>query len=233
MVVDIRPKAPKKRRSLKRRLIAAALVLCVLTVLGTIYVDRRLSPLLKSVSVASAKSIATRAINEAVNEKMQTLDITYDELIGFEKDGEGRITALKANSIRINDIKSSVSVAVLDKILKVENTVIYIPIGNILNGEIFLGRGPKLEIKLSTVGSVQADVDNVFLSAGINQTRHQVVLKLTAIVGIILPRSTEYAEVTTNVVIAETVLVGTVPFSYTRVEGDDQSLVEKINDYAK
>lgn len=233
MVVDIRPKAPKKRRSLKRRLIAAALVLCVLTVLGTIYVDRRLSPLLKSVSVASAKSIATRAINEAVNEKMQTLDIAYDELIGFEKDGEGRITALKANSIRINDIKSSVSVAVLDKILKVENTVIYIPIGNILNGEIFLGRGPKLEIKLSTVGSVQADVDNVFLSAGINQTRHQVVLKLTAIVGIILPRSTEYAEVTTNVVIAETVLVGTVPFSYTRVEGDDQSLVEKINDYAK
>ena len=51
-------------------------------------------------------------------------------------------------------------------------------------------------------------------------------------VGIMLPGSTEYAEVTTKIVIAETVLVGIVPDSYTRVEGDQQDIVGRINDYA-
>jgi len=232
MVVDIRKQPSKKRRSLKRRLIAALCLLCSLALLCTVYIDQRLKPIMKSVAVANAKSIATRAVNEAVNEKMKTLNVLYDELVTFEKDADGRITALKTNSFKINDIKSSISVAVLDKVLAVKNTSVYIPMGNIVNGELFLGRGPKIEIKMSTVGSVQADVDNVFISAGINQTRHQIVLKLTAIVGIILPGSTEYAEVTTKIVIAETVLVGTVPDSYTRVDGDDQGIVGKINDYA-
>ena len=47
--------------------------------------------------------------------------------------------------------------------------------------------------------------------AGINQTRHQILLDVTVAVEILLPGSTLNTEIGAQIPVAETVIVGTVP----------------------
>ena len=70
-----------------------------------------------------------------------------------------------------------------------------------------------------------------FESCGINQTRHQILLSVEVQAGAILSQYRVDVEVPTEYVLAETVLVGSVPDSYTHVLTDDQELLGEINDY--
>lgn len=193
----------------------------------------RIRPMIRPIAIAQAKSIATRAINTAVAAKLSESDITYDDLISLEKDSENRVTALKVNTIEVNKLKSELSVAVLDKVAQLDRTEIKIPLGNIINNELFSNLGPKITVSLNPVGFVETNIINSFFSAGINQTRHQILLEITVTIGIIMPTYTEYASVTTEIVIGESVLLGSVPNSYTNVGADEdsQQLWDKINNF--
>ena len=88
------------------------------------------------------------------------------------------------------------------------------PLGNLIGGDIFSGRGPSISFKLLPYGSVVVDVANEFTSAGINQTLHRIVLTVSAGLSIVLPLSSVNATVQSGVVVAETIIVGGVPERY-------------------
>ena len=89
-----------------------------------------------------------------------------------------------------------------------------------------------MEFKVLPVGYVQTEIYNSFQSAGINQTLHQIMLKVTATVSAVIPAYTVTTDVTTNLCIAQTIIVGKVPTAYTDINGEQSDLIGQINDYA-
>ena len=66
------------------------------------------------------------------------------------------------------------------------------------------------------------------LAAGINQTRHQILLHVDVYTGILLPGFTASTKVSNEIAVAETVIVGGVPQTYTYFSTTE----DKIEDYA-
>ena len=178
------------------------------------YSELKIRPIITSMAEAHARSIGARVIGETINEEMAVSNITYDDLVSFEKDSGGKISALKTNIILVNKLKSRLSVIILNKLSDMEDINLYLPVGNLLNGEFLSGRGPKIEVILLPVGSVTTNISNVFTSAGINQTRHQIIFEVRVTVSIIMPFSVESTDITTSISIAETIIVGDVPNMY-------------------
>lgn len=224
---------PKKKRTLLFRIVRSCIFIIAICTLIYFAIDFKLRPIIRTMGTANAKAIATRAIYDAVNSELDKDDIKYDDLITLEKNSENRVTALRTNMIKMNKLKARLSVSILNKITSIEESTIRIPLGNIIDGEALSGQGPKISFKIVPVGTVTADMINVFQAAGINQTRHQIILQVKVTVGVIMPNYSTSAEVSTAIPIAETVIIGEVPPNYTNVEGDPSSMLEKINNYVK
>ena len=82
------------------------------------------------------------------------------------------------------------------------------------------------------MGSVNASFASEFTSAGINQTRHRILINTSVYISVMLPTGSAGTEVISEAVIAETVIVGDVPDSYTNIEDNESELLDKINNYA-
>ncbi|WHH59255.1 sporulation protein YunB [Petroclostridium sp. X23] len=181
--------------------------------------DRKIRPTVVSIAEARAKYIASRAINEAVNEKIAEDNLRYEDLITFQKNNEGQIMALQANIIKMNQLKTAISMSIQQKIVNIDSTQINVPIGNVINSQMLAGWGPRIPVKLLPVGTAQADFKSSFQTAGINQTKHQILLEIHSNVSVLLPMIKSNSEVTTAIPVAETIIVGSVPDQYINVEG--------------
>ncbi len=133
--------------------------------------------------------------------------------------------------MRINTLKSRVLQAVLNGINAIEPSKISIPLGTVLGIDVLLDRGPRIHVRIASVSVLEADTRNEFTAAGINQTHHRVLLNVKAEVNIILSRKQVATEVSSRVLVAETVIVGQVPSAFTYVVGDKSDTIGIIDDY--
>lgn len=204
----------KKKKKIFIKILIFFMILALIFFIVLKYAEVKIRPIISSMATSQARSLASRVVSEAIYEEIESDNITYDTLVSFEKDTAGSITALKTNIIMINKLKSRLAVVILNKLSNVDNLTLYIPVGNLINGEFLSGRGPKIEVRLLPVGSVTTDISNVFTDAGINQTRHQILLDVRVVISVIMPFSVESTDILTSICIAETVIVGTVPEMY-------------------
>ena len=202
-------------------MLIALMIGCLLLCAGAYFIAERLRPMICPIAVAEAKSIATMSINTAVNQELSVAEIGYDDLITLEMDAENRVTALKANTLEINKLRASLTVAIQSKVDQIQDSIVEIPLGTVVNNELLSGVGPN--IQLAPVGFVETDITNSFSAAGINQTRHQVILSVSATIAIVMPAATEYAQVETSIVLGESVLVGKVPQNYTNIGSSEDA----------
>lgn len=192
--------------------------------------DARLRPAVREYALTRASYLATKAINDAVNEELETDEIDYLDLVTLEKDDSGRVTALHTNIIKVNNLKSKMSNIIIEELSRLDTSQIAVPLGNATGIDFFSGMGPNIDIEIIPLGSASTDFKSAFSSAGINQTRHRITMEISADVTILLPRDAVTQTVTTQVNVAETVIVGIVPDSYTNIE-DSRSAEEKVIDF--
>ena len=98
---------------------------------------------------------------------------------------------------------------------------------------IFAGQGPALHVGIASLGYADADFISAFTSAGVNQTRHQILLEIHAEARLMTTFGGCDVQLTTQMAVTDTVIVGTVPESYTYIDDTEQSLLGKVNDYAE
>jgi sporulation protein YunB len=188
-----------------------------------IYGEKRISPIVQKLALSRVTYLAEKAINEAVIEQITENGVEYDTFVTLVTNTNGEVTALKTNMLNVNHFKSDVSVRVIEKLKAIDTSELSIPLGNIINAELLSGRGPRLRVRLVPTGSAQTDVFSKFSSAGINQTLHQIMVEVKASVSVLLPYTNTSTTVSSLVSIAETVIVGNVPQSYTYLEDTGQS----------
>ncbi len=202
----------------KRRILAIGIAIFIVILTAVYIFETRLSSVVCEMAENRVKAKAAIIMSTAIFEEVEHDDITYDRLVSFEKDENGRITALKTNIIEINRLKSKLSVKILEELSNMDTASLEIPIGTVIGGEIFGGKGPGLKVEVIPVGTVEAEIDNEITSAGINQSRHQILMKVTADITVITTGSRFATTVESYVCIAETVIVGEVPNSYTNIQ---------------
>ena len=221
------------RRRLDRRVLmrALALLLAVSLLALTLTATARMRPLLESLATTRVSNTVNRIIFEAVNEAIQNGDISYERLISLEKDKEGKITAVHSNMAAFNRLQAQILDIILAKIDQVSARELSIPIGTLTGSALLAGRGPRIRVRMESVGSSTARFNNQFESAGINQTKHQIILEVEVSVAILLPGFTTATKVSTAVTVAETVIVGAVPDTYTYFSTTPDTYEEDLKDY--
>jgi len=195
----------------------AVFLLLVLLVGVGIYLHIVVAPLLQELAKARVENRASYIINEAIDEQLRNGEIDYDNIIFLEKDINGTITALKTNIAEVNRLKTQILSIVDTMLLDLDVNEIGLPLGSLILPELFSGTGPKLPVKVLSISNSDAEYRNVFSSAGINQTSHQIMMDVVIDMTILTPVGAETVEAVSSVVVAETVIVGTVPQSYVSV----------------
>lgn len=221
------------RRRLARlrlaRLGAAALGALALTAL--LIAAGRMRPLLTSLATTRVSNAITQVVSQAVDEAIASGELDYENLVNFEKDNDGKITAVRSNMAAFNLLQSHILQTVLERINQVSVRDLSIPIGSLTGSALLSGRGPRITVRMESVGSSEANFRNAFTSAGINQTKHQIILTIDVYVSILLPGFTTATKVSNSFVVAETVIVGSVPDSYTYFSTDPETYEEDLKDY--
>ena len=188
------------------------LVLAVLVLFGTLHIGRVLRDLSGQMALSDAKDTAIDTVNEAMLLMMSRGNYDYDYFVDLGVGSDGQVTSLNANMSRIN----AFSAALLDYIgqLDRKNIRVSIPLGNLTGSSLLLGRGPEIEIQMIMLTSPHIEFHSELSAAGINQTEHRLLLDVIVDIDVLIPWGSVETQATTEVLIAQTVIVGRVPNLY-------------------
>ena len=199
----------------RQRVLIWLTVIFALLLALTVAVVLHMKPVVVDLATARTSNAVNRIVVAAVNDAVESGRIDYAQLVDFDKDAEGHVTALRSNMAAFNRLQASIADDILQRMAEVSSTDLAIPIGTLTGSPLLAGRGPCLRVRMQSVGTATARFDNQFSSAGINQTRHRIILDVDVHVSILLPGLTTYTKVSNEISVAETVIVGGVPETYT------------------
>ena len=170
-------------------------------------------------AVTQVKNTTSDLTNDAIARQIADGIIQYDRIVYFEKDLDGRITALKTNMSEINRLKTDILNIINDEILALDTSDIGIPLGSLFLPELFSGKGPAIPVHILSIRNSDATFASNFSHAGINQTLHQLIMDVSVDVAILVLGHTESFTINSEVVVAETVIVGSVPNTFLQTNG--------------
>lgn len=203
----------KKKKSFEikhARFILLILALCLIFNSILYFFNEKISPVILKVAEDKLKNEATTIIYETALD-IYSKDFNYKEIIIIEKDEEGNITLLRADTVRLNYLASKLILASNDKIEALENLNIKVPIGYASNNLAVKNVGPKIKINLQQLGNVTSDYESVFEGAGINQTIHKIYLNVSIKLRVAIPLNSKDIEIACRIPVSETIIVGKIP----------------------
>ncbi len=206
------------RRWCKRFLIRM-LALVIILLAGLIWFRGKYHNVIFSLAETQVKNSTSDLVNDAIDEQIEAGTIQYDRIVYFEKDLNGRITALKTNMSEVNRLKTDILNIINDEILALDTSGLGIRIGSLFLPELFSGRGPSIPVQILSIRNSDASFHSDFSEAGINQTLHQLNMQVSVDVAVLVLGRTESFTVSSQVVVAETVIVGQVPEAFLHTGG--------------
>lgn len=198
------------------------LLLLVMAICG-IMIERNLSQTMLDMAYARAYSIAVETVNRAVKKVIEE-GVGYEELVISQLDAQGRVTMLRANTMRMNEIATKTALMAEEELNSIENQTVNIPLGAALGVRFLAGFGPRISVQILPIGAVSTSFETQFESAGINQTRHKIFLTLRTTVSLIIPSGSQRVEVNSSIPIAESIIIGQVPESFVDVSDQEDML---------
>lgn len=202
----------RPRRSGKRKgLLWSAILGIGLALLFIWAVDLQLRPILEAAARAKVSNVVTRTLDGAISDYVAEQGLGYRDLIRMETDENGRITALVSDMAALNALRTRILGIAVEAVDSLDRAELAIPAGNLTGINLLSGKGMELPVEVVAVGTAHAEFESSLSDAGINQTRHQILLDVTVAVEILLPGSTLNTEIGAQIPVAETVIVGTVP----------------------
>ena len=207
------------RRTLKNLLRFAVLILIIGAVLY-FWFRSRYRDVISELAETQVKNTTSDLTNDAIARQIADGIIAYDRIVYFEKNLDGHITALKTNIGEVNRLKTDILNIINDEILALDTSDIGIPLGSLFLPEFFSGKGPVIPVQILSIRNSEAKFTSHFSQAGINQTLHQLVMEVSVDVSVLVLGQSSSFTVVSEVVIAETVIVGDVPDTYLHTGGN-------------
>ena len=206
-----------------RRLLQLLLVLLAAVFLAFLMLRSRYRDVIRDLAETQVKNTTSDLTNDAIAKQIADGVIQYDRIVYFEKDLDGRITALKTNMSEVNRLKTDILNLINDEILALDTSDIGIPLGSLFLPELFSGKGPAIPVRILSIRNSDATFSSKFSQAGINQTLHQLTMIVSVDVAVLVLGQTSSFTVNSEVVVAETVIVGDVPSTFLQTGGNCES----------
>ena len=206
------------RRKLKKLRNYLILIICLLTV-AFFALRSKYRYVIQDLARTSVINATSDLTNDAISRQIENGTIQYDRIVYFEKDLNGRITALKTNIGEINHLKTDILNIINGQILALDAADIGIPLGSLFMPEFFSGKGPSIPVHILAIRNSEASFSSEFSQAGINQTLHQLVMHVEVDAAVLVLGETSTFFVSSQVVVAETVIVGDVPSTFIQSGG--------------
>ena len=179
----------------------------------------RLWPVVRSLAQTQVINTASDLINDAILEQIMEGQIQYDRIVYFEKDLNGRNTALKTNMAELNRLKTETLNIINDEIMAQDTENLGVALGSLILPEFFSGKGPQIPVRILAIRNSDAAFQSYFTEAGINQTLQQLSMDVIVDVTILVLGQTQTFTVSSQMVVAETIIVGEVPATYLQTGG--------------
>ena len=202
------------------RLVRFALVLLLVFALLFLMLRSRYRDVIRELAETQVKNTTSDLTNDAIAKQIADGIIQYDRIVYFEKDLDGRITALKTNMSEVNRLKTDILNIINDEILALDTSDIGIPIGSFFLPEFLSGKGPAIPVHILSIRNSDASFYSDFSQAGINQVLHQLNMLVSVDVSVLVLGQTSSFTVNSEVVVAETVIVGDVPDTFLQTGGN-------------
>lgn len=206
------------RRRMRRFLLAVSLLALLFALM-----DRNFKPLVFSLAEAKSAALASQVLSGALAEALED-GVAYDDLMNVRMDEQGRVALLSANTMRMNRLADKAGAAALRRLENMSSERVTVPLGAALGMTLFAGKGPGIPISIVPIGSIRTDFATEFEACGINQTRHKVYLKVTASIRIVIPTGAKATDVSANMLVAESIIVGSVPEGFVGYDLGEEEL---------
>lgn len=200
----------KKIKKSKYFYIIISVIIIYIMICLFYYTSRVLTPGLLAIAEAQYKSGAVETVEQTAYD-IYSKNNNYEDFITIEKDSAGNITMLRANTVKMSGVAQKVALECTNRLKKQGTEGIKVPLGYASRNNIFGDAGPDITVKMKPIDRVEIKYESEFESAGINQTRHKIKVKLTTKMKIILPTTSKEVEVCDEIPISETIIVGKVP----------------------
>lgn len=179
-----------------------------------------------------AKMLMSQKLAALTLEILEEMDADYSDFSEITRDDSGAVIAIETNTVRVGIFKNRLEQRVTQWFSSADVASYRIRLGTLLGQEYLTGRGPNITFRIQPLGVLTSDIASQFRSAGINQTLHQIFLNITLEVETAVPLFRSHETLKTNLLLAETVIVGKVPEYYTNITGLSGEIPEGIADFS-
>ncbi|MBU3131288.1 sporulation protein YunB [Clostridium gasigenes] len=204
-------KKPKIRLKIKHKSFILVIITILILFNSILYFfDKSILPAILQIAETKMTSEATKIINET-SLKVYSNDFDYSDIILIEKDNLGNITMVRADTVKLNYLAAQLMLESNKRLEELEEIGIKVPVGYITKQSVIYNLGPKVTVRMEQIGNVESHYESIFESAGINQTRHKIYLNVKMKLKVIVPLNIKEIEVTSQIPISETIIVGQIP----------------------
>lgn len=172
------------------------------------------NPMVLRIAQAEVDSVATTAISDAIFEVVNDENIDYNDIVNISYDESGAITSITSNMEKMNYLARQLSTKAQILLDNLGDLGVKIALGAFTGLEALAAIGPKVDVKMTPIGSVITTFNSSFDSAGINQTKHSIYVDVNTSVNIVLPTSSKKMTFLTSAIICESIIIGKVPNVY-------------------
>lgn len=203
-----------KNRKKRSFIIYKILVIIVILISFIVFCDTRVRPTIKRKVRDIARTDSTYILNQTLLNQINSLDIKYGDFVIIKTTDEGKISSVEANSSNINKFKAVFALSVTEALKEIEEFSFFIRLGTLMGPEFLTETGPKIPFKVASSEYVKTEIESRFEEAGINQTVHKILLEVTVNICCYFPGYSTSVNVNTELLLAETVIIGEVPRYY-------------------
>ncbi len=197
----------------KRKHIVRSFFLIFIVVLGFfIFLEINLKPTIIEVAQAKTQLEATRIINEAVYQNIS--NVNYQDIMDIHKDNQNRIVLMMPDTVKINQLATKTTLDIESTLNDLRTQGFTVPLGLITGSTLFSNMGPPIKIGIVPTGMINVDINDEFVEAGINQTKHRVYLNVKTRLKVVVPLISSYVDVAVQVPVTESIIIGPVPEWY-------------------
>ena len=201
------------------RLLQRLIILVLVLIMAFMLLRSKYREVIQDLAETQVKNTTSDLTNDAIAKQIAAGDIQYDRIVYFEKDLDGRITAMKTNMTEVNRLNTDILHIINDEILALDTSDIGIPLGSLILPELFSGKGPAIPVHILSIRNSDANFVSHFSEAGINQTLHQLTMEVSVDVAVLVLGRTSSFTINSEVVVAETVIIGDVPQTFLQTGG--------------
>lgn len=194
-------------RSCLKKVKLFLLILCVLAILFGVLL--RFKPVFQEKAIVLAKVRATQILNNAILEVFSGMNT--EEYVNIITKDSGEVTSVTTDAVKMNKLKAEISKAISKSAESEDCYYVYIPIGSLTRFNVLQGMGCRIPVKVVLDSVTKTDFKEEFISSGINQVKSRIYIVASSKISIISSIMSVSEEVSSEIPISETIIVGDVP----------------------